>query len=131
LRANLAGRDSDYDIAVAQYNKTLVSALNQVALQIQAAQSLTLQESLQKQSVSAAREAWDMAMQRYQHGIGSYAEVLNAEQSVLDAESTLADIHTQQIDTAIQLVHALGGGYSRDEQESRTSSTTQTNKASS
>ncbi|MFY9327836.1 MAG: efflux transporter outer membrane subunit [Georgfuchsia sp.] len=125
LRANLAGRNAEYDIAVAQYNKTLVGALNDVALQIQAAQALTAQESAQQQAVSAAREAWELAMQRYRHGIGNYIEALNAERSVLTAEMTLAGIHTQQIDSAIQLVQALGGGYSTESQGNTASSTTQ------
>jgi NodT family efflux transporter outer membrane factor (OMF) lipoprotein len=131
LRANLAGSNAEYDIAVAQYNKTLVSALNEVALQIQSAQALTEQESAQQQSVSAAHKAWDMAMQRYRRGIGSYIEALTLEQSVLAAETTLANIHTQQIDTAIQLVHALGGGYTSASQGGASPSAPQRDKASS
>lgn len=132
LRANLAGRNAEYDIAVAQYNKTLVTALNEVALQIQAAQALTAQETAQQQSANAAREAWELAMQRYQHGIGSYIEVLTIEQSVLAAETTLAQIHTQQIDTAIQLAHALGGGYTSEAPDKSSPPLTQdkTNKVS-
>ncbi|MDD5175661.1 MAG: efflux transporter outer membrane subunit [Sterolibacterium sp.] len=130
LRANLAGRNAEYDIAVAQYNKTLVGAFNQVALQIQATQALIAQESAQSQSVNAAREAWILAMQRYRHGIGSYIEALIDEQSVLAAEMMLSEIRGQQIDTAIQLVHALGGGYAT-EAPNAPPSTTQTSKVSS
>ena len=125
LRANLASRNAEYDIAVAQYNKTLVRAFNDVALQIQAAHALAAQESAQQQSVSAAHEAWELAMQRYRHGIGSYIEALNAEQYVLAAETTLADIRAQQIDTAIQLVQALGGGYATESPGNASPSTTQ------
>ena len=131
LRANLAGRNSEYDIAVAQYNKTLAGAFNQVALQIQAGQSLSAQEASQQQSVSAAREAWQMAMERYRRGIGSYVEALTVEQSVLAAETSLTAIRTQQVDTAIQLVHALGGGYGTESTEQQTPQTSETNKASS
>lgn len=111
LRANLAGRDADYDLAVAQYNKTLVSAFNQVAAQVKATQSLVLQEDVQKRAVDTAREAWDLAMQRYKRGIDSYTEALNIQQSLLAAEMNLTAIHLQQIDTSVDLVQALGGGY--------------------
>ncbi len=125
LRAKLADRNAEYDIAVARYNKTLVGAFNEVALQIQAAQALATQESEQLQSVSAAREAWELAMQRYRRGISSYIEALNAEQSVLAKEATLAVIRAQRIDSAIQLVHALGGGYATESTGNTTPSTTQ------
>lgn len=126
LRANLAGRDAEYDVAVAQYNKTLVTAVNQVALQMQTAQSLNAQLTAQQQAVAAARAAWQLATQRYQRGIGSYFDVLLVEQSVLAAETTLTQLHTQQVDAAIQLIHALGGGY-----QATTDNTPQTAKASS
>ena len=74
-------------------------------------QALGAQEAAQQQSVNAAHEGWGFAMQRYQRGIGSYVEALNAEQLVLETESVLADIRTRKIDAAIQLVYALGGGY--------------------
>lgn len=127
LRANLAGRNAEYDLAVAQYNKTLVAAFNEVALQIQSAQALATQEAAQQQAATAARAAWELAMQRYRHGISSYIEALDAERSVLAAETTLDDIHTQQIDSAIQLVRALGGGYNLEAADSAASPTTQEN----
>lgn len=126
LRANLAGRDAEYDVAVAQYNKTLVAAVNQVALHMQTAQSLNAQLTAQQQAVAAARAAWQLATQRYQRGIGSYFDVLLVEQSVLAAETTLTQLHTQQVDAAIQLIHALGGDY-----QATTDNTPQTAKASS
>lgn len=111
LRAGLSGRNAEYDIAVARYNKTLVSAFNEVALHMQATQALTAQESAQRQAAGAAREAWDLSMQRYHRGLSSHIETLVAEQSLLAKETTLALIHAQQIDHAIQLIHTLGGGY--------------------
>ena len=125
LRARLAGRNAEYDIAVARYNKTLVGAFNEVALQIRAAQALSEQEAAQQQSVDAARAAWELAMQRYRRGISGYIEALNAEQSVLASEATLAAIHAQQIDSGIQLVHALGGGFAAEPSGNAASSTTQ------
>jgi NodT family efflux transporter outer membrane factor (OMF) lipoprotein len=77
LRANLSGKDAQYDIAVAQYNQTLVGALNQVSDDITAQQSLDQQLAAQQRALDAARQAWDLAQQRYQAGVGSYLEALN------------------------------------------------------
>ncbi|WP_341678027.1 efflux transporter outer membrane subunit [Niveibacterium sp. SC-1] len=112
LRANLAGRDADYDLAVAQYNKTLVSAFNQVAEQVHTLRSLQEQEAAQRRALVAAQQAWDLAMLRYKNGVGSYLEVLIVQKTLLGADLQLAAIHAQQIDNSVLLVRALGGGYS-------------------
>ncbi|MFA9440230.1 efflux transporter outer membrane subunit [Uliginosibacterium sp. sgz301328] len=111
LRANLAGRDAQYDLAVAQYNKTLVGALNQVADSLSRLRSLQTQESAQRRALSSAQQAFDLSMQRYRNGVGAYLEVLIVQQSLHLAEDRMADIQTRQIETSIELIRALGGGY--------------------
>lgn len=128
LRAGLAGRDAEYDLAVAQYNKTLVTAVNQVALEVQSLQSLDAQLAAQKQAVDAAREAWDFAMQRYRRGIGSYVEALSAQQTVLVSEQTFNALQAQKVAASVRLVQALGGGY-EDKTAAETSTPTHTKTA--
>ncbi|OOG48652.1 efflux transporter outer membrane subunit [Rhodanobacter sp. C01] len=111
LRANLSGKDAQYDIAVAQYNQTLVGALNQVSDDITAQQSLDQQLAAQQRALDAARQAWDLAQQRYQAGVGSYLEALSVRQQLLVAEQGMAALQAQHIDISIQLIQALGGGY--------------------
>lgn len=111
LRANLAGHDADYDLAVAQYNKIVVGAINQVSEQVSQIQSLVVQEAAQQRALAAARDAWDLSMLRYKNGVGSYLEVLTVQQTLFAADLQLAALHTQQVDASIQLVRALGGGY--------------------
>ncbi len=111
LRANLASQDAQYDAAVAQYNQTLVGALNQVADDISAAQSLQEQLAAARNVRRAARQAWDLAQQRYRAGIGSYLESLSVRQQLLAAEREVAALQAQQVDLSVQLIQALGGGY--------------------
>lgn len=111
LRANLQGKDAQYDLAVAQYNKTLVGALNQIADRLHGLQSLQLQAAAQGRALDAARQAWDLAQQRYQAGIGSYLDALSVRQQLLQAEQAAAALHAQQVDLSVQMIEALGGGY--------------------
>ena len=111
LRANLANQDSQYDVAVAQYNQTLVGALNQVADDVSAAQSLQEQLAAAQRAQHAAKQAWDLAEQRYQAGVGSYLEALSVRQQLLTAERGVAALQAQQVDLSVQLIEALGGGY--------------------
>ena len=80
LRANLAGKDAQYDLAVAQYTQTLVGALNEVADDYAAQQSLTTQVQAQQRALDAANDAWRLAEQRYRAGVGSYLEALSVRQ---------------------------------------------------
>jgi NodT family efflux transporter outer membrane factor (OMF) lipoprotein len=111
LRANLAGKNAQYDLAVAQYNQTLVGALNQVADEFSALQSLQTQIAAQRRAQDAAQQAWDLAEQRYKAGIGSYLEALSVRQQLLAAERGTAALEAQQVDLSVQLIQALGGGY--------------------
>ncbi len=111
LRANLSGRDAQYDLAVAQYNQTLVGALNQVADDLSALQSLQQQIDAQQRAQDAAAQAWDLAEQRYKAGIGSYLEALSVRQQLLAAERGTAALEAQQVDLSVQLIQALGGGF--------------------
>ena len=111
LRANLSGKDAQYDIAVAQYNQTLVGALNQVADDLSALQSLHDQLAAQQRAQTAAQQAWDLALQRYQAGIGSYLEALVVRQQLLVANTGMAALQAQQVDLSVQLIQALGGGF--------------------
>jgi len=111
LRANLAGKDAQYDLAAAQYNQTLVAALNQVADTLSALRSLQVQVAAQQRAQAAANAAWELAEQRYRGGIGSYLEALSVRQQLLAAERGSAALQAQQVDVSLQLIQALGGGY--------------------
>src|SRR6201991_1995912 len=110
-RANLAGKDADYDLAVAQYNKTLVGALNEVADDLSGLDSLGTQVEAEQRAQNAARQAYDLSQQRYKAGVGSYLEELIVRQQLLAAEQRLADLRARQVDTSVQLIQALGGGF--------------------
>lgn len=111
LRANLAGRDAAYDAAVAQYDKTLVGAINQIADDLDGLQALADQAAAQQRALDAAQQAWDLAEQRYKAGVGSYLQALSVRQQLLAAEQRAAALHARQVDLSVQLIQALGGGY--------------------
>jgi NodT family efflux transporter outer membrane factor (OMF) lipoprotein len=111
LRSNLAGKDAGYDVAVAQYNQTLVAAVNQVADDLSGLRSLTAQLAAQQHQLDAATQAWQLAGQRYRAGVGNYLEQLSVRQQVLAAQAGMAALQAQQVDLSVQLIQALGGGY--------------------
>ncbi|MGH8163569.1 MAG: efflux transporter outer membrane subunit, partial [Rhodanobacteraceae bacterium] len=111
LRGNLAGKDADYDLAVAQYNKTVIDAINEVAEYVDNLRALDVQSAREKQSLTSAQQAYDLAMQRYRGGVGNYLEALTVRSQLLDAERRLAALRIQRAGAAVQLIEALGGGF--------------------
>ena len=111
LRSNLAGKDAQYDIAVAQYNQTLVTAVNEVADHYDAVQSAQEQVAAQQRAVDAASQAWELSEQRYKAGVGSYLEALIVRQQLLVAEQQMATLKSLQAESSVQLIQALGGGF--------------------
>jgi NodT family efflux transporter outer membrane factor (OMF) lipoprotein len=111
LRANLAGKDADYDIAVEQYNQTLADAMREVVDQLASFRSVDEQRTQQQAASTTAREAYDLALLRYREGLGNYLQVLSAEQPLLTQQSLDADLRARELALSINLVRALGGGF--------------------
>ncbi|TCW00463.1 efflux transporter outer membrane subunit [Biostraticola tofi] len=110
-RADLAGSNADYDLAVAQYNQSLVDALGDIGDAISRLASMETQIQQQRRARDIAQASWDSAMERYSAGIGNYIDALSVEQQLIQSERELASITADRTDTAILLMQALGGGY--------------------
>jgi len=123
LRADLDSRDADYDLAVAQYNKSLVKALGDVSDSLSQLRDIGRQIQAQQHATDIAQESYNTVVQRYGSGIGNYLDVLSIEQQLLQAQRQLASLNAEQIDLSIQLMQALGGGFHADNVASTTPAT--------
>jgi NodT family efflux transporter outer membrane factor (OMF) lipoprotein len=111
LRANLAGRNAEYDVAVEQYNGTLVDALREVVDQIAASRSVDIQRKEVQTGLETTQRAYDLTLIRYKQGLATYLQVLNAETQVLTQRALKADLRARELDVVVNLTRALGGGY--------------------
>lgn len=111
LRANLAGRNADYDVAVEQYNAVLVDAVRDVADQIVSIQSVNAQTADQELARVKTEQAYDVAVVRYRAGLTTYLTVLNAQTAVLQQQRADAELRSRVLDLDVALTRALGGGY--------------------
>lgn len=111
LRANLRGRTADLDEAIESYNGAVVEAIHQAADAVASLQSLDRQIAEQHQALVAAEGAYDIAVQRYKAGLGTYLNVLAAENAVLAQRRLDVDLAARVLDARVALYRALGGGY--------------------
>jgi NodT family efflux transporter outer membrane factor (OMF) lipoprotein len=116
LRANLRGKAADLDAAVESYNTTVLDAVHDAADQIASLQSVERQRREQAAAQAAAESAYDLALQRYRAGLGTYLVVLTAESNVLAQRRAGADLKARALETQVNLARALGGGYGAEAQ---------------
>jgi outer membrane protein TolC len=111
LKAQLAGRHTERDLAIAQYNATVLDAVKETTDALASAQSLDRQSQTQQAALRSAEQAHALALQRMQAGIGNAVTVLSAETAVLQQRRAHTDVWARQLDNQIQLMKALGGGW--------------------
>ncbi|MFM8356719.1 MAG: TolC family protein, partial [Gammaproteobacteria bacterium] len=61
--------------------------------------------------VAALEDASGLARARYQEGLSSYLEILNADQQLLDQRLRLASLRADELRSVVDLYRALGGGW--------------------
>ena len=110
LRGQLDASDADYDLAVANYNQSLVGALHEVTDTLQTARSLDQQIETSQRGLNAATAAWDLAQTRYRAGLGTQLDVLAAQRPLLQLDQQIATLQAQRLGATIDLDRALGGG---------------------
>lgn len=120
LRANLKGKTADLDAAIETYNATVVDAVRDVADQLASTKAIERQQVEQKAAQQSAEAAYAIAVQRYEAGLGNYLNVLNAETAVLTQRKLGVDLAARSVDTQIQLIRALGGGFTETDTTSST-----------
>jgi NodT family efflux transporter outer membrane factor (OMF) lipoprotein len=111
LQAGLRGREAEYDLAVERYNELLLDAVREVADQVQARRALEIERGERRLALAATDRARRLALQRYEAGIASYLEVLDAEAPLFALQRLDADLGARALLAEVGLYRALGGGY--------------------
>lgn len=114
LRANLRGKTADLDAAVESYNASVLEAIRETADAVSSLRSIARQQAEQRQAEAAAEGAYDIAVQRYRAGLGTYLNVLAAETAVLNQRRLGVDLAARVLEVRVALYRALGGGYAAD-----------------
>lgn len=97
--------------ALAQYQSSIQNAFREVRDAIIAQTKTREQFEAENERVSALRETLRLARLRYQNGIASQLDVLDAERSLLAAELSRSDALRAQRAAIADLFRALGGSW--------------------
>jgi multidrug efflux system outer membrane protein len=97
--------------ALLGYQQTLQRAFGEVEDALIAVRTYKVEREARARQAAAARSATMLSRARYDGGVSSYLEVLDAERSLFDAELTESQTLRLYINAVIELYKALGGGW--------------------
>lgn len=101
-----------YDEAVADYDRTVVTAYREVADALTGQRAIAERLDQSRQALTASEEAYSIAQKRYRGGLSTYLNVLTSEEQLLQTRRAVATLGARLYAIDIALVRALGGGFS-------------------
>jgi outer membrane protein, multidrug efflux system len=108
--ANLRVSKLTRDTAVAQYEKAIQTAFQEVADALVARGTLDDQLVAQQKLQTASEKAYRLADMRYRGGVDSYLSALVAQQALYSAQQQLTGVRLLRLQNLVTLYKVLGGG---------------------
>jgi NodT family efflux transporter outer membrane factor (OMF) lipoprotein len=115
IRGNYDAARAGYDIALANYRRVVLTAMQEAEDGIIGLAALDRASAQADVAVESARRTLELVNARYEGGVASPLEVISAQQSLLSAERLASQLVGQRLLTSVFLVRALGGGWERRE----------------
>jgi multidrug efflux system outer membrane protein len=116
-RANYSRSKAAFEEATALYRQQILVAFGEVENSLSGLHHLAVQSEAQERAVTSARRSADLAADRYRSGVVAYIEVVDANRDALAAERANAQLTGQRLIACVQLIKALGGGWTMQQIE--------------
>ncbi|MBK6005023.1 efflux transporter outer membrane subunit [Ramlibacter ginsenosidimutans] len=107
--ANVAIAQAGYQLAVANYRRTVLTALQEVQDGLNGSVALDRAVAQARQAERSAERVLQLANDRYEGGAASYLEVITAQQALLNGQRQVAQLLGQRMLVSVFLVKAVGG----------------------
>jgi NodT family efflux transporter outer membrane factor (OMF) lipoprotein len=102
-----------YKSEVGTYRQTVLTAIQQVEDNLAGIRILSKEAKVQAENVRISRQATQIALNEYQAGTQAFTTVVTAEEQQLAAEESLLSSQAQIQTDVVNLVVALGGGWTQ------------------
>jgi NodT family efflux transporter outer membrane factor (OMF) lipoprotein len=111
VRARIAGSNAAASGALAQYEKTVLNALEETENALVRYGHARLEDAHLERSALESAHAAELARVRFDAGAADLLDVLDAERSQLQAQDAFADGRTRSATALVDLYRSLAGGW--------------------
>jgi multidrug efflux system outer membrane protein len=116
-KGNLQAVRARFEEAVLRYQKVIQQSLREVSDALISIKKFSEERQSQERLVRAARDGYRLSNARYEGGVSSYLEVLDAQRILFRSELQLVQVRRDQLIAVVQLYRALGGGWGQTQAE--------------
>jgi NodT family efflux transporter outer membrane factor (OMF) lipoprotein len=113
-RAQVAQARAEFDASAANYRGVVVAAFQQVEDSLASLNHYYDAAQEEKAAVAAAQRTLDLSMALYKQGAADYLTVVTSQTALLQAQLQALDLDTLQLRASVDLVRALGGGWTSE-----------------
>jgi multidrug efflux system outer membrane protein len=111
-KANYRIAEVERDTYVADYEKAIQTAFQEISNALNARTRYAEQEQAQQAEVNTLTQTYRLTLARYENGIDTYLNVLDAQRSLYTGQKSLIGIQQSRLSNLVTLYKALGGGTS-------------------
>ena len=111
LKSNVKFARAQQELALAQYQQTIQNAFREVSDALVEYRKVKEIRAQQELLVTTLRDRSWLARLRYEGGVDTLLNALDAERELFDAELSLARTRRNELLSLVQLYRALGGGW--------------------
>jgi NodT family efflux transporter outer membrane factor (OMF) lipoprotein len=111
IRANVRLTEAQKREMLATYQKSIETAFREVSDALVGYRKTSEQRGQEELLLKALEETTRLSTLRYQGGLDSYLQVLDAERNRFQGELALAQLRQLEVLSVVQLYRALGGGW--------------------
>ncbi|MFC6052016.1 adenosine deaminase [Acinetobacter sp. Ac_877] len=109
-KANIKISETDQQIALSDYEKSIQSAFREVNDALAVRQNIDDRLAAQRRLVDATNTTYKLSNARFRAGIDSYLSVLDAQRTSYSAEQGLLLLEQANLNNQVELYKTLGGG---------------------
>ncbi|MGA3185620.1 MAG: efflux transporter outer membrane subunit [Bryobacteraceae bacterium] len=112
LKSQVKLAEAEREDALIQYEKSIQTAFTEVSNALIARQRVRESRIKQEALVATLQDRKQLAYARYQGGVDTQLNALDADRDLFQAQLNLAEIRLNELLSVVQLYKALGGGWS-------------------
>ena len=111
VRANVRLTEAQQREALIAYERTIFAGLRDASDALIASDHIREQFNQQERLVAALQESTRLSRLRYEGGLDSFLQVLDAERNLFQGQLVLAQLRMFELQSVVRLYRALGGGW--------------------